>query len=415
MPLLTKRVNGGHGWWPIGKVTSCHALLAGILVGVVLGMFLSMSLLSWLPASVHGEQGKAKTVTDMLPSIKDENPSRDFEQDLAYEVEPKLVNHLAEPDDPTQEIMTVEKSEESESGLRLNEGSRELTEFERRGGWRLTPSVLDISNHFPRSKIVSEYQPRVVLFEKFLSENEIEHVLEVASSHMSRSKVIGGKEGTENNVRTSYGAWLTDSYRDDTIKNIEERIHDAVGIPLAFGEGIYVLRYERSQKYNPHTDNCARADENIKDSCLGFLKRSGGPQCGEGFGGASCGDRIATFIMYLKSPLMGGETLFPSSRITQSNLNKIGRKTHIGDFSDHCQSSLYFKVQPEPGDAVLFWDYIPRDDIDNHATYPRSGSWEHGNATTEAMNDNSSLHGGCPVIDGEKWIATKWIRSTVFK
>ena len=112
---------------------------------------------------------------------------------------------------------------------------------------------------------------------------------------------------------------------------------------------------------------------------------------------------------------MGGETLFPRSRITQNNLNKAGRKTFPGDFADECQSSLFFKVQPDPGDAVLFWDYVPREDIDNHDTFPRSGAWHNGNATTEAMNDNSSLHGGCPVIEGEKWIATKWIRSTVFR
>ena len=70
---------------------------------------------------------------------------------------------------------------------------------------------------------------------------------------------MGGKDGFENDVRTSYGAWLTDRYRDSTVKAIEQRIHDAVGIPLVFGEGIYVLRYEKTQKYNPHTDNCARS------------------------------------------------------------------------------------------------------------------------------------------------------------
>lgn len=40
--------------------------------------------------------------------------------------------------------------------------------------------------------------------------------------------------------------------------------------------------------------------EKPRDSCSSFLKRAGGPVCGEGHGGASCGDRIATFIMYLK-------------------------------------------------------------------------------------------------------------------
>lgn len=45
---------------------------------------------------------------------------------------------------------------------------------------------------------------------------------------------------------------------DQKTIEIEQRIHDAVGIPAVFGEGIYVLRYERGQKYEPHTDNCAK-------------------------------------------------------------------------------------------------------------------------------------------------------------
>lgn len=56
MPLLTKKGNG-HGW-VFGKVTVCHAWLAGILFGMALGMFLSMALLSWMPASGDEKQGE---------------------------------------------------------------------------------------------------------------------------------------------------------------------------------------------------------------------------------------------------------------------------------------------------------------------------------------------------------------------
>lgn len=47
-----------------------------------------------------------------------------------------------------------------------------------------------------------------------------------------------------------------------------------------------------------------------------------------------------------------------------------------------------FKYAPRMGDAVLFWGTRPNGEIDPH-----------------------SLHGGCPVKKGEKWVATKWIRS----
>jgi len=48
-------------------------------------------------------------------------------------------------------------------------------------------------------------------------------------------------------------------------------------------------------------------------------------------------------------------------------------------------------VKPKKGDALLFFSL-------------------HVNATT----DTSSLHGSCPVIEGEKWSATKWIHVRSF-
>lgn len=86
-------------------------------------------------------------------------------------------------------------------------------------------------------------------------------------------------------------------------------------------------------------------------------------------GGVAClnrgGQRIASFIMYLNTPKAGGETIFPQAKV---------------------------KVTPKKGDAVLFFDCLP-------------------NGNTDPL----TLHGGAPVIEGEKWIATKWLRTGVFK
>lgn len=43
-------------------------------------------------------------------------------------------------------------------------------------------------------------------------------------------------------------------------------------------------------------------------------------------------------------------------------------------------------VKPKMGNALLFWSTRP-----------------------DASLDPSSLHGGCPVIRGNKWSATKWM------
>lgn len=58
------------------------------------------------------------------------------------------------------------------------------------------------------------------------------------------------------------------------------------------------------------------------------------------------------------------------------------------------------QVSPPPGTAVFFWDYVPG-----------SPSWRPGELLSA---DATSLHAGCPVLAGEKLIATRWIRASEF-
>eukprot|EP00210_Caulerpa_lentillifera_P002046 g1961.t1 len=422
-PLLPKKTLPNNGSYLV-NASSWQALLGGILLGLAFGTALSMFFFS-TPAPVYRD---APSINQLAQRVETENWQENHESKISGQ-ENKDENKVIE-DFIKQELAPARKTsarkapektvpkktapEKTAPVLQLHEGTRHITDYELKGGWRLTPEVLQVSERHPKAKVISESKPKVIMFHGFLSKEEIDHMSELASTHMSRSKVVSGKDGREKDARTSYGAWLNGKYRDDVVAHIEERIHDAIGIPMPFGEGIYVLRYEKGQKYEPHTDNCARQGEVPRDACLNFLKRAGGPLCGEGHGGASCGDRIATFIMYLKSPIKGGDTVFPRSRISEDQVKKSGRADRASGFSDYCSSPLYFKILPKPGDAVLFWDYIPKPDILNHDTFSRGGSYEWTNQTTEAINDNSSLHGGCPVLEGEKWIATKWIRSSYF-
>ncbi|MBK1689200.1 2OG-Fe(II) oxygenase [Rubrivivax gelatinosus] len=74
------------------------------------------------------------------------------------------------------------------------------------------------------------------------------------------------------------------------------------------------------------------------------------------------GQRVGTVVMYLNTPAGGGATTFP----------EVG-----------------LEVLPVKGNAVFF-------------------SYERPLASTR------TLHGGAPVLDGEKWVATKWMREGVF-
>ena len=75
------------------------------------------------------------------------------------------------------------------------------------------------------------------------------------------------------------------------------------------------------------------------------------------------GQRVATMVMYLVEPRRGGATTFPSIGI---------------------------EVAPVAGNAVFFSYDRP---------HPATGT----------------LHGGAPVLEGEKWVATKWLRQGEFR
>jgi len=75
------------------------------------------------------------------------------------------------------------------------------------------------------------------------------------------------------------------------------------------------------------------------------------------------GQRVGTLIMYLGEPEKGGGTVFPD---------------------------VHLEVAPKRGNAVFF-------------------SYERPHPSTR------TLHGGTPVLAGEKWIATKWLREQRFE
>ena len=74
------------------------------------------------------------------------------------------------------------------------------------------------------------------------------------------------------------------------------------------------------------------------------------------------GQRVGTLLMYLNTPKKGGGTTFPD----------------VG-----------LEVAPIKGNACFF-------------------SYDRAHVATK------SLHGGAPVIEGEKWVATKWLREREF-
>ncbi|KDD74086.1 hypothetical protein H632_c1583p0 [Helicosporidium sp. ATCC 50920] len=272
------------------------------------------------------------------------------------------------------------------------------------GGWSLTPEVYDQAAMHPAAEVLSLSLPRLVHFPSFLSPDEVEHFVNVSLAHLKRSEVVSADtDKLVDNARTSFGTWPP---RDEVIGRIEDRIHRLVGIPREFGEEIYVLNYKQGQQYEAHNDHCvdhltkAPADP----ACVQFLQRAGGPKCGPGGGGPSCGDRVATFILQLRAPTRGGHTVFPAASTTQSRMEGVG---HSAGQDWYCSDERVLGAATAAGDALLFWDYAP-------GNGPGTGSFADGSGEPQATPILEAMHSGCPVIEGEKWIATRWIRGAGF-
>jgi prolyl 4-hydroxylase len=211
---------------------------------------------------------------------------------------------------------------------------------------------------------VVSWEPRAVYFPGFLDPERCQHIIGLASKHLAPSGLALRKGETAENsadVRTSQGTFLT--RRDDpegVLDYLEKRIADATMMPQRHGEPFNVLRYEQGQKYDSHYDT--------------FDPESYGPQTSQ---------RVASFLIYLNEWESGGETVFPLE-----GANGLKRLAGI----DYRSCAQGLKVKPlKAGDALLFYSVTPEGGFDKHA-----------------------LHGGCPVEEGVKWVATKWIRDKAF-
>ncbi|KAL4458441.1 hypothetical protein ABPG75_013306 [Micractinium tetrahymenae] len=329
------------------------------------------------------------------------------------------------------------------AGLPTQPPVEPLSEAELHGGWKLSRETFDHATRHPNATVVSWASPRVLLIRDFLTPDEIEHLVALAEGGYQRSEVISD-DAQVSSARTSSGVWLSGQRRDDKVLEVQHRMHDLLGIPEPFGESIYVLRYGLHQRYDVHTDHCSVApgDPGGTTSCHTFLQRAGGPACGPGGGGVTCGDRLATFILYLRSPERGGSTVFPlathyikpqvpatpepgasgaseaaaSVRRTLVDVTEAqpeqtepaagaagggsSLEAELG-VPEYCrQGAPFLQVSPMPGSAVLFWDFVPTGDM-----------YQPGELATP---DPTSQHGGCPVLAGEKLIATRWVRASKF-
>ncbi|KAJ9525337.1 hypothetical protein QJQ45_003294 [Haematococcus lacustris] len=211
-----------------------------------------------------------------------------------------------------------------------------------------------------RASSILSWFPRIVVYPAFVDKARCETIIKVATQRMYPSGLAyrpGEHVEGEQQTRTSKGTFLAaGSDGEGVLEWVEERIAAITMLPRENGEPFNVLQYQHMQHYDSHMDS--------------FDPKDFGPQPSQ---------RIATVLIYLSAPEEGGETVFKKEGLH-------GDKKEITDWRNCDDGS--FKYKPRQGDAVLFWGVTPDQTID-----PRS------------------LHGGCPVVSGEKWATLEWIIS----
>ncbi|KAI8534914.1 hypothetical protein RHMOL_Rhmol10G0133500 [Rhododendron molle] len=204
---------------------------------------------------------------------------------------------------------------------------------------------------------ILSWKPRALYFPHFATVEQCQSMIKMAKAQLAPSTLaLREGETVENTkgIRTSSGMFISASEdKTGTLDLIEEKIARATMIPRSHGEAFNILRYEAGQRYNSHYD--------------AFNPAEYGPQKSQ---------RIASFLLYLSDVEEGGETMFPFENGLPSDLNY--------DY----QKCVGLKIKPRRGDGLLFYSLFPNGSI-----------------------DVTSLHGSCPVIAGQKWVATKWIRN----
>jgi len=143
--------------------------------------------------------------------------------------------------------------------------------------------------------VLSPQHPRVLFAKNFLSSEECDHLIDLARPSLSRSLVASDKDHKEvdsqDDVRTSSGAWLSRHSSDFAMRAFVRRVSAWVDLQPDHAEDVQILQYEVGQQYLPHVDYF---DPSVYERYL----RNGG-------------QRVASVLCFLNDVPHGGETTFP--------------------------------------------------------------------------------------------------------
>lgn len=247
----------------------------------------------------------------------------------------------------------------------------------------------------PMSLTALSLSPRIFEVHEFFNQEEADDIVqraltETSETHRLKRSSTGRSGYNVNPTRTSDNAFDTHSHTAMTIK---ERCFKTLGIfeyEDEVSDGLQVLRYNISTAYVDHMDwidDYQRSQKaNMESWAIGT-------------------NRFATILLYMTDlpEAGGGETVFTEgwpigqsvddrislsqslAMVKEKGLTKLFQKDSWQEkMVAKCNSRLTFR--PGRAKSVLFYSQHPNGEP-----------------------DKSSQHGGCPVLEGEKWAANLWV------
>ncbi|XP_055353875.1 prolyl 4-hydroxylase subunit alpha-2-like [Paramacrobiotus metropolitanus] len=190
--------------------------------------------------------------------------------------------------------------------------------------------------------------PEIFVLHNVIFDSQADRIRKVGYDHLMRGRVMDGKEarGSVSKVRIAKIAFLTEAV-DPVIAEVNRYIGHATNLDINIAEDLQINNYGIGGHYSVHYDFFT----NLHD-----LSTTNGPVVNF----TNWGDRIATFLAYMTDVEAGGATVFPRINLT---------------------------LFPEKGSAAFWY-----------------------NKFKDGQPDPRTLHAGCPVLSGIKWVSNKWIR-----
>jgi len=188
--------------------------------------------------------------------------------------------------------------------------------------------------------------PYIVRIYDIVTEKEAGHLIKSAMPKLHRSTVQTEAGLVTSDFRIAQTAWLS-RHSDPTVEQIERRVSGLLNLNMNGSEHLQVVNYKIGGFYGPHLDAARKSGHNLADDSLPISN-------------LARNDRLATVLIYLNDVEAGGSTVFPR---------------------------LNLKVRPVARSAVVWYNILKN-----------------------GLGDARTLHTGCPVLLGTKWVATIWPR-----